>query len=160
MIRYTLKCDQDHGFESWFQNAAAYEALARSGHLACPTCGSSAVRKSLMAPRVTPARSKAQEPKSLPPPVQAALPKADQSPTDLPAVSENSASDIAKIKEKIESSSDYVGMEFAAEARAMHEGDAPERSIYGEAKPEEALKLLDEGIPVLPLPFIPTRKTN
>jgi hypothetical protein len=51
-------------------------------------------------------------------------------------------------------------MNFVAEARAMHDGDAPERSIYGEARADQAIKLLEDGIPVAPLPFMPTRKAN
>jgi hypothetical protein len=67
---------------------------------------------------------------------------------------------LAELRRKIEQNSDYVGMNFAKEARAMHDGTAPERAIYGEARPEEARKLLEDGIPVAPLPFIPGRKTN
>ncbi|HAC48262.1 MAG TPA: DUF1178 domain-containing protein, partial [Sulfitobacter sp.] len=53
MIRYALKCEAGHGFDSWFQSAAAFDSLARGGHLSCAVCGSAEVRKSLMAPRVT-----------------------------------------------------------------------------------------------------------
>jgi len=67
---------------------------------------------------------------------------------------------LAALRAEVEAKSEYVGMNFVAEARAMHEGDAPERSIYGEAKPEEAIKLLEEGVPVAPLPFMPARKVN
>ncbi|MGH1368651.1 MAG: DUF1178 family protein [Maritimibacter sp.] len=165
MIRYTLKCDNDHGFDSWFQNAAAFESLAAAGHLACPDCGSSAVHKSLMTPRVTTARRKADAPNQTPEPMQATSQQAPtaptaQNPASPPEPAQGPEADIAKIKKHIEANSDYVGLEFATQARAMHDGSAPERSIFGEAKPEEALKLLDEGIPVMPLPFIPTRKTN
>lgn len=156
MIRYTLKCDQEHGFESWFQNADAFEALANAGHIACPTCGSSKVKKSLMTPRVTPARTKAAAPAAAP--QTASAPTA--APEPYPQAQPAPPPDLAQIKADIEKNSDYVGAEFAKEARAMHEGESPERAIYGEAAPAEALKLLDDGIPVLPLPFIPTRKTN
>ena len=67
---------------------------------------------------------------------------------------------LEKLRAHVEKNSDYVGMSFAAEARAMHEGSKPERAIYGEAKPEEARKLLEEGIPVTPLPFLPRHKAN
>ncbi len=67
---------------------------------------------------------------------------------------------MAALRAKIEASSEYVGLNFAAEARAIHDGDAPERAIYGEAKPDEAKRLIEDGIPVAPLPFIPVRKTN
>lgn len=65
-----------------------------------------------------------------------------------------------ELKKKIEANSEYVGEGFAAEARAIHDGDAPERSIYGEANGDEARALIDDGVPVAPLPFMPTRKTN
>ena len=67
---------------------------------------------------------------------------------------------IAEIKKHVEENSHYVGKDFAKEARAMHLGDLPERPIYGEAKTEEAKSLIDDGIPVTPLPFTPNRKTN
>ena len=67
---------------------------------------------------------------------------------------------IAEIKKRVEENAQYVGKEFAKEARAMHLGDLPERPIYGEAKAEEAKSLIDDGIPVTPLPFTPNRKTN
>ena len=64
------------------------------------------------------------------------------------------------VRRKVEENSEYVGVNFVAEARKMHEGSVPERSIYGEARPEEAIKLLEEGVPLAPLPFMPTRKVN
>jgi hypothetical protein len=67
---------------------------------------------------------------------------------------------MAALRRHIESTSDYVGLNFAAEARRMHAGDAPERPIYGETRGDEARKLIEEGVPVAPLPFLPTRKTN
>jgi len=67
---------------------------------------------------------------------------------------------LKQLKAKIEKDSEYVGTTFAEEARAIHDGAAPERSIYGEAKLEDAKKLAEDGIPVAPLPFIPTRKAN
>jgi hypothetical protein len=139
MISYTLVCDADHRFESWFQSSAAYDALSRAGHVTCAVCGSAKVEKSLMAPSVQPARKAA-----------AALrdPASDQEAA------------IAALRAKVEANSEYVGMNFVAEARAMHDGDAPERSIYGEARADEAIKLLQDGVPVAPLPFLPTRKAN
>ena len=65
-----------------------------------------------------------------------------------------------ELKRKVQENSEYVGSDFATEARKIHDGDAPERSIYGEAEPEEARKLVEDGVPVAPLPFIPSRKTN
>ncbi|MCI2398894.1 DUF1178 family protein [Aliiroseovarius subalbicans] len=148
MIRYALKCDQDHSFESWFQDAQAFDDLKAAGHVTCPSCGSASVEKSLMAPRVRPARTAAKVPDAPAPGAPA-----------LPATTDNERA-IAEMKAKVEAESDYVGMQFAREARAMHLGDSPERAIYGEAKPEEAKQLIEDGVPVLPLPFTPSRKTN
>lgn len=152
MIRYALKCDQGHVFESWFQNAAAFDGLQAAGHVTCPGCGSSAVEKSLMAPKVRPARKAATAPE----------PQAPEAPADTPVAAPNPELEraIAEMRARVEAESDYVGDSFAREARAMHLGDVPERSIYGEAKPDEARALIEDGVPVLPLPFLPTRKTN
>lgn len=152
MIRYALKCDQGHAFESWFQNAAAFDGLKAAGHVTCPNCGSSVVEKSLMAPKVRPARNAASVP-------EAPQPEAQQ---DTPVAAPNPELEraIAEMRAKVEAESDYVGDGFAREARAMHLGEAPERSIYGEAKPDEARALIEDGVPVLPLPFRPTRKSN
>ncbi len=144
MISYTLQCAHNHTFDSWFQSAAAFDTLQQSQHLACPVCGSSQIEKSLMAPAVRPARSAAgSEPK----------PNLKEPGTDLEQA-------LAAMRRQVEENSEYVGMNFVTEARAMHDGDAPERSIYGEARPDEARKLIEDGVPVAPLPFLPARKVN
>lgn len=151
MIRYALKCARDHSFESWFQSAEAFDMLAASGHLGCAICGDPAVAKELMAPSVRPARSAANATApSVPPRRSQAL--------ALPNTELEQA--IAELRRKVEDSSDYVGTDFAREARAIHDGDAPERSIWGEARPEEARALIEDGVPVAPLPFLPSRKAN
>lgn len=144
MIRYALKCDQGHGFDSWFQSAAAYDALRAARQVACPACGSVAVDKALMAPAVHDA-----------PPAPTAPPKR---PLADPASEIEAA--LTALRREIEANSEYVGMNFAAEARRMHEGAAPERAIHGEARPDEARRLIEEGVPVAPLPFVPARKVN
>ncbi|MAM60732.1 DUF1178 family protein [Maritimibacter sp. UBA3975] len=137
MIRYALKCADGHDFESWFQNAGAFDTLAKAGHVTCPDCGSGDVSKSLMAPRVATTKTPA--------------PKTDTPPREA---------DLAAFKAKVEAECDYVGSSFVTEARKIHEGETPKRGIYGEAKPKDALALLQDGIAVAPLPFIPTRKAN
>ena len=79
-------------------------------------------------------------------------------PSDRDAATRETA--MAALRAEIEAKSEYVGVNFVAEARAMHDGTTPERSIYGEAKPEEAIKLLQDGVPIAPLPFMPARKVN
>ena len=145
MIQYTLRCDKDHRFDSWFQSAAAFDALEKAGHLSCAYCGSGDVQKAVMAPRVSTADT-APEP---------------EAPVPVLAKPEGEvAKALADLRRKVEENSDYVGTDFATEARAMHEGETPERSIYGEARPDEAKALIDEGVPVLPLPFRPKRRTQ
>ncbi len=161
MIRYALKCDKDHSFESWFQNAAAFDSLTAAGMVVCPECGSSAVAKSLMTPKVRPSRTAAKAPDvaaaNVPEPV-APTPPEPSSPSIVP--DPEVARQIAELKAKVEAESDYVGDKFVSEARSMHLGDSPDRPIYGEANIEEARELVEEGVPVMPLPFLPTRKTN
>lgn len=137
MIRYTLKCDQGHDFESWFASATAYDSLRKAGHVSCVQCGSTQVDKALMAPAVSQTKKQ--------PPAPA--------PQDI-------SQKLAALRREIESKSDYVGNKFVAEARAMHDGDAPTRAIWGEARIDEAKALLDDGVPVMPLPFMPKSKTN
>lgn len=169
MIRYTLKCSEDHSFESWFKSASAFETLKAAGQLSCPHCGSDQVDKSLMAPPVTTARQSTQNPeKKSDRQAQEATNDTAPAPqkTDTPApqskdpAQADQPADLTAMREHVEANSDYVGADFTKEARAMHEGDAPERSIYGEAKLEDAKALIDDGVPIMPLPFRPKRKLN
>jgi len=139
MIRFSLRCDRDHRFESWFQSAESFDKLHAAGHLACAVCGSAAVDKALMAPQVQPARAATVAASPAPSPAEQAL---------------------AEMRRRIEKTADYVGPGFAREARDMHEGLIPERAIYGEAHADEARQLIEDGVPVLPLPFTPRRKAN
>ncbi|EIE50452.1 hypothetical protein AL036_04320 [Salipiger aestuarii] len=141
MIQYTLRCAQDHRFDSWFQSASAFDKLHAAGLVACSVCGSSDVAKDLMAPRVNAGAER---------PVKA--------PLSTPESSAEQA--LRALRDEVERSSDYVGRDFAREARAMHEGEAPKRAIWGEARGGEAIRLINDGIPVVPLPFRPTRKIN
>lgn len=142
MIRFMLRCDQSHEFESWFKSTEAFDALRNGGRLACAICGSSNVEKALMAPAVVAPRG-----------------KPAKSP-DLQSPSGDLETALAAMRRHVEENSEYVGMNFAAEARAIHQGDAPERSIYGEARGDEAKRLIEDGVPVAPLPFLPTRRAN
>lgn len=151
MIQFSLKCSNDHRFDSWFQSSDAYDKLERAGMVSCAICGVTSVSKAVMAPRVRPARNAAPTPPDLPA-VPTATPPA---PPAHPA-----AEALAALKKHIEAHSDYVGQDFAREARAIHDGTAPDRAIYGEARPEDARRLIEDGVPIAPLPFIPRRKTN
>jgi len=145
MIRYALRCTRGHEFDSWFQSAAAFDRLAAAGRLACAACGSSEVAKALMTPAV-------RAPQPAPAAAAADRPLAD--PRD------EFERMLAAIRRHVEENADYVGVNFVAEVRDMHEGRIPARSVWGEAKLDEARALADEGIPVAPLPFRPTRSSN
>jgi hypothetical protein len=145
MIRYTLNCAEGHAFESWFQSGDAFDTLVASSRVTCPGCGSSSVEKSLMAPTVRPARSKS-------------VARPEDRPLATPSSPVEEA--LAALRKQVEDNSDYVGMNFVSEARRIHAGEAPDRSIYGQAKPEEARKLIEDGVPVAPLPFMPRRGSN
>lgn len=150
MIRYSMTCTDGHSFESWFQNVAAFSALQDAGQLSCPACGTVKVEKALMAPAVMSGRK-------VPEPPGAAEPVA---PPSLRAPQSELEAALAALRRQIEENSEYVGLNFAAEARQMHDGESPVRAIHGEARPEEARKLIEDGVPVAPLPFLPNRKVN
>lgn len=143
MIHYALKCDEGHAFDSWFQSAGAFDTLAEGGHLSCAICGSGKVHKAIMAPRVS--ANAADETRA--PALRNAKPTENESP-------------LAALRREVEANSEDVGRSFAKEARAMHLGETPARAIHGEARPAEARALLEEGVPVLPLPFIPKKKLS
>lgn len=159
MIRYALRCDRDHVFDAWFQSAAAFETLRASGMTTCAICGSAQVEKTLMAPPVQASRGPdraASEPAPLPAPAPGPA-------TGACALSEPEgplAQAIARLRAEVEANSEYVGKEFATQARAMHLGEATDRAIHGEARLEDAKALIDEGVPVLPLPFSNRTKSN
>ncbi|WP_145104190.1 DUF1178 family protein [Cereibacter sediminicola] len=145
MIRYSLKCADDHGFESWFQSSEAFGGLVKARKVTCPVCGSAEVEKVLMAPAVQPSRAV----KPAPDPARA-----------LAVPSSKIEEALLTLRRQVQENSEYVGMGFASEARRIHNGEAPERAIYGEAKVEEARRLIEDGVPVAPLPFMPQRKVN
>jgi hypothetical protein len=148
MIRYSLKCAEEHSFDSWFQSATAFDALAAAGHVTCPICGSADISKTLMAPAVSSARKAV---------ANGAVPSIEN-PLSSPASPQEQA--MAALKAEVEANSDYVGKSFVAEARKMHDGTAAPRAIHGEARLDEARKLVEDGVPVMPLPFLPPRKLN
>jgi len=169
MIQFTLKCAQNHSFDSWFQSAGAYEKLKSSGMVTCAICGTADVEKAIMAPRVRASRNKATAPpapQTPPAPTEstaqsASQPTRDPAPqTPLSAPSGTAEQALAELKKYVQDNSEYVGDTFASEARAIHDGDAPERPIYGEASIDEAKTLIEDGVQVAPLPFIPAKKTN
>ena len=142
MIRYDLKCDQGHAFEAWFPSSADYDDQAARGLVMCSHCSSSKVEKALMAPRVPKKGAKGEAE-----PMLSAGPNAEIEKK------------LSELRAEIEKNSDYVGDRFASEARAMHVGDKEHRPIYGEATKDDAKSLVEDGVPVAPLPFMPRRNS-
>lgn len=162
MIRYALVCDTGHEFEAWFSSSDGYDDQAARGLVECPHCGSTEVRKQIMAPAVRTSRSREARGAARPDaPDAAAEPvinaPGEAEPADFEAVAR-------KVRAHIRSHYDYVGEDFARQARAIHAGDAPQRLIYGETSPAEREKLSEEGVPCTPLPApfapVPAKKAN
>jgi len=146
MIVFDLACGQGHVFEAWFGSTADYEGQRTRGLVQCPVCGAAEVDKAAMAPNVG---LKGNQGISAPVPMQSGVP----APADMKAM----LAALAKAQARALEGSEHVGTRFAAEARAMHDGDTPERPIHGQATREEAKALVEDGVPVapLPLPIVP-----
>lgn len=151
MIRYALRCDHGHAFESWFQSSAAYDSQHKRGLVACPVCDSTKVEKAIMAPRI----ARKGKSKSAPEPV--AAPVEDTASTSLVMAPQEREllSKLKELRDHVLKNADNVGNKFPDEARKMHYGDIEHRAIYGEATTEEARALIDEGVEVAPLPILP-----
>jgi hypothetical protein len=161
MIRYALACDKKHEFESWFQNSEAYDKQIKRGLIACPVCGSAKVEKAIMAPRlartdVGPTPAPAAEATSPEPAV--ASPEEKTPVAMLSPQEQEFRKKIKELREHLTRDSDNVGARFPDEARKMHYGEIEHRSIYGEASPDEAKALAEEGIPFHPLPILPDER--
>lgn len=154
MIVFDLVCgDAGHVFEAWFGSSDDYESQRARGLLSCPLCGSAAVDKAVMAPRVAAKGNQRQEIRvpAAPATAGASVPMAtgEVSAAAMKAMLHA----LAEAQTKALKGSDYVGARFAEEARAIHEGESEDRPIHGQATLEEAKALIDEGIPVAPLPL-------
>ncbi len=168
MIRYTLNCDQGHSFESWFANSATYDKQAKCGLVTCPVCGSAKVEKAIMAPNLavklgdsTTADPRPPTPPTPPPPLQPAPmpPIPPKTPVAMMSAAERELRHkLKELRDHVTRNAHYVGARFPEEARKIHYGEAEHRSIYGEASPEEAKQLHEEGIEFHPLPVLPDDK--
>lgn len=154
MIRYALRCERDHAFESWFQSSSAYESQVKRKLVSCPVCGSAKVDKAIMAPRIVGKKGRG---RAAPEPVAAPVAEpASQAPASLMMAQERELRvKLKELRDHIVKNADNVGERFPNEARAMHYGDKEHRPIYGEASPDEAKALIEEGIEVSPLPVLP-----
>jgi hypothetical protein len=146
MIRYNLRCDNGHAFESWFQSSAAYDSQVKRKLVTCAICGSAKVEKAIMAPQLAGTKKKAENTPS----------PADPSSTSLMMAPERELrAKLKELRDHIVKNADNVGERFPEEARKMHYGDIEHRAIYGEASAEEAKSLIEEGVEVAPLPVLP-----
>jgi len=162
MIRYSLNCDRKHAFEVWFKNSADYDKQRKRGLVSCPACGSTKVDKALMAPSLGRGSKKGA---SAPPPA------ADVPPPEAPAAADAKSpvammspqerefrAKLKELRDHLTKNAENVGGKFPEEARKMHYGEIEHRSIYGEASPQDAKEMLDEGIEFHPLPVLPDER--
>ncbi len=134
MILFELRCANDHHFEGWFKDNAAFDSQAAANEIACPHCGNTQVAKAIMAPRISKATGQSLDAVELAGEVRRAL---------------------TELRQHVETQCDYVGGGFAEEARKIHYGEAESRPIYGEASPDQARELQEEGVAIQQIPWLP-----
>lgn len=137
MIRFSLGCEHGHEFEGWFRSNDDFETQKKRGLIDCPECGSHKVQKTLMAPAVS--TSKRQEKVAL----------------AMNAEQRRIMAEMKALTEKMRENAENVGPKFADEARKIHFGETEARGIYGEASPDEARSLAEDGVPFMPMPVFP-----
>jgi hypothetical protein len=154
MIRYTLICDHAHEFESWFHSSASFEDQAKRGFVTCPRCNSAKVERAVMAPNV--ARTDLGPKAPAPVAVASAPAAAPSAPVALMGENEKAFREmLTALHRHVSENAEHVGPRFADEALKIHHGEAEGRAIYGEATPEDARMLHEEGVEFLPLPRLP-----
>jgi hypothetical protein len=166
MIRYSLRCERGHAFESWFQSSSAYESQEKRKLVSCPACSSTKVERAIMAPQIVTRKGRAKAAV----PAEAADAPATEAAQESALASQGSVqastpllmaqerelrAKLKELRDHIVKNADNVGEKFPNEARKMHYGDIEHRPIYGEASPGEARALIEEGVEVSPLPVLP-----
>ena len=139
MIKYSLRCDNEHVFEAWFSDSESFEKQNKKNLISCLTCSSTKIKKDIMAPRISSGKQKTN--------------RLNQKKDKIEMI-------LNKVRKHVESNFDYVGDKFADEARAIHYGEKEEREIYGENSIDDAVELIEEGINVEPLPGINPKIKN
>ena len=154
MIRYTLICDNAHEFESWFASSAGFEDQVKRGFVTCPACNSAKVERAVMAPNIARTDLGSKAPQSA---LEAAAPvAAPPAPVALMNEKEKAFREmVTALHRHVSENAEHVGQRFADEALKIHHGEAEERAIYGEATPDDARMLHEEGVEFLPLPRLP-----
>ena len=161
MIRYSLACERRHAFDIWFKNSADYEKQSKRSLVTCPECGSAKVEKALMAPalgRGANKKASVASPEPASPPEQTA-PAEAKSPVAMMSPQEKEfRAKLKELRDHLTKNAENVGGRFPEEARKMHYGEIEHRSIYGEASPQDARELHEEGIEFHPLPVLPDER--
>jgi hypothetical protein len=159
MIRYALVCERKHNFEIWFSDSGDYDKQRKRGLVTCPVCDSRKVEKAIMAPSIARGGKKRGEPIAAPQPApEAAMPAASENVAMISPQEREIRAKLKELRDHLTQNADNVGRKFPDEARKMHYGETPHRSIYGEASPQEAKDLHDEGIEFHPLPVLPDER--
>ena len=153
MIHYQLRCGQSHGFDGWFNDSASFEKQAKRGLIECPECGATDIERALMAPALAKRDATAA-------PAEAPSPPAESPPTTPEKVASGRVpaqmlAALQRIRAEVEKHCDYVGPNFAEQARAMHRGEIEPKGIYGETTDEQAETLAEEGVSVTKIPWVP-----
>jgi len=157
VIHYSLACDKGHSFESWFQNSAAYDKQAKRGLIECPMCGSAKVEKAIMAPRL--ARKDKSTSITVAEDAAPSVPAEATAPVAMISPQEHEFRvKLKELRDHLTANADNVVKKFPEVARKMHYGEVEHRSIYGEASPQDAKELHEEGIAFHPLPVLPDER--
>jgi hypothetical protein len=155
MIRYALRCECGHSFESWFQSSSTYDSQHKRHLVTCPACDSAKVEKAIMAPRLASKNTKAT---AAPESAATSDNPTAASPLVMAPQERELAAKLRELREHVEKNADNVGRQFPQEARKIHYGDSEHRAIYGQATAEETRSLIDEGVEVMPLPLLPDER--
>ena len=139
MIKYNLKCENNHNFDAWFSDSSNFEEQNKKNLIFCPKCNSTKIEKNIMAPNIGSKK---------------------QSYTNALKTEKNYEKIIKNVRKNVEKNFEYVGNKFADEARAIHYGEKEEREIYGETSVEEAVDLIEEGVNVSPIPGVDPKIKN
>ena len=139
MIKYNLKCENNHNFDAWFSDSSNFEDQNKKNLIFCPKCNSTKIEKNIMAPNIGSKK---------------------QSYTNALKTEKNYEKIIKNVRKHVEKNFEYVGNKFADEARAIHYGEKEEREIYGETSVEEAVDLIEEGVNVSPIPGVDPKLKN
>ena len=135
MIKYNLKCQNEHEFESWFSNSEEFEKLKNKGLLECIYCNSKKIKKSIMSPMISSSRNK-------------------KDSSEINEAFKNEKNKLLFLRKYIENNFDYVGKDLTKKVREFYYDKKSKKGIYGTASPEEREELAEEGIDLISIPWV------